>query len=193
MSSVPASQAAQIIFKRKRVSIILNMDVHWKTWPSCSHRVLIMIIALTTLCPGPRTSSTRPPSSWLTRRSWVWRRRWRRTSWRTTSSTFSPTYSLARPSPWRNLSSCRKPNLFHLFQGRDGDLPFPVHRRPLHDHPDYSLQPLLPRYLAWGSTAGVWWDCWTGGHYSDDDEDYPNDGDDYVEGYDQSSWWWWWS
>ena len=154
------------------------------------------------LCPGPRTSSTRPPSSWPTRRSWVWRRRWRRTSWRTTSSTSSPTYSLARPSPWRNLSSCRKSNLFHLFQGRDGDLPLLVHGRAFHDHPDYSLQPLLPRCLAWGSTAGVWWDCWTGGHNGDDGEDYPHDGDgdekdyahdgdDYDKGFDQWSWWWW--
>ena len=114
------------------------------------------------LCPGPRTSSTRPPSSWPTRRSWVWRRRWRRTSWRMTSSTSSHTYSLARPSPWRNLSSCRKSNLFHFFQGRDGDLPLLVHRRPLHDHSYHPLQPLLFSHMAWSPAACLQWDRWTG-------------------------------
>ena len=48
MSSVPASQVAHVIFKSKWVSIILNLKMHCRTWPSSSHRVLI-IIALTNL------------------------------------------------------------------------------------------------------------------------------------------------
>ena len=49
-----------------------------------------------------------------------------------------------------------------LLEGRDRDLPLPLHGRALHDHPNHPLQPLLFSHLAWGSTACLQGDRWTG-------------------------------
>ena len=53
-----------------------------------------------------------------------------------------------------------------LLEGRDRDLPLPVHGRPLHDHPNHPLQPLLFSHLAWGSTTCLQRDRWTGFNYN---------------------------
>ena len=49
-----------------------------------------------------------------------------------------------------------------LLEGRDGDLPLLVHRRPLHHHSYHPLQPLLFSHMAWSPAACLQWDRWTG-------------------------------